>query len=277
MELGQRIRQARLEAGISQRQLCGDTITRNMLSQIEHGTVQPSVGTLRFLASQLNKSVGFFLDEESFTSPNASVMAQARERFASGNFAGVIDLLTGYQEPDSTFDWERHLLQARCWMELARQAVTQGRLPYGAELLKKAGQEGRKTPYFGTELERERLLLLAQAEPEENPVLPVDDRELLVRAKAALAAGDGKRCACLLEAAEDRQTQQWFFLRGEAYLLCGEYVQAADYYQRVERTYPRQSAARLEQCFRELEDYKMAYYYACKQREKGHHTGTSGD
>lgn len=34
MELGQRLKQARLEAGMSQRQLCGDVITRNMLSQI---------------------------------------------------------------------------------------------------------------------------------------------------------------------------------------------------------------------------------------------------
>lgn len=52
MELGQRIRQARQEAGLSQRQLCGETITRNMLSRIEHGTVRPSMTTLRFLADR---------------------------------------------------------------------------------------------------------------------------------------------------------------------------------------------------------------------------------
>ena len=39
--LGQRIRQARQEAGLSQRQLCGETITRNMLSQIESGKARP--------------------------------------------------------------------------------------------------------------------------------------------------------------------------------------------------------------------------------------------
>ena len=37
MTIGQRLKQARLEAGLSQRQLCGDTITRNMLSLIENG------------------------------------------------------------------------------------------------------------------------------------------------------------------------------------------------------------------------------------------------
>ena len=50
MHLGEKIRQARLEAGLSQRQLCGETITRNMLSQIENGSANPSMATLRFLA-----------------------------------------------------------------------------------------------------------------------------------------------------------------------------------------------------------------------------------
>ena len=46
MTLGEKIRQARLEAGLSQRQLCGDTVTRNMLSQIENGSARPSMDTL---------------------------------------------------------------------------------------------------------------------------------------------------------------------------------------------------------------------------------------
>ena len=43
MELGEKLRQARMEAGLSQRQLCGDVITRNMLSQIENGAARPSM------------------------------------------------------------------------------------------------------------------------------------------------------------------------------------------------------------------------------------------
>ena len=61
MELGQRIRAARLEAGLSQRQLCGEVITRNMLSQIENGSARPSMDTLQYLAAQLGKPVSFFL------------------------------------------------------------------------------------------------------------------------------------------------------------------------------------------------------------------------
>ena len=63
MELGQRLKSARLEMGLSQRQLCGDVITRNMLSQIEHGTAHPSMETLRYLASRLGKPISYFLEE----------------------------------------------------------------------------------------------------------------------------------------------------------------------------------------------------------------------
>jgi len=57
MELGDKLRQARIEAGLSQRQLCGEEITRNMLSLIENGSAKPSMKTLQYLAGRLGKTV----------------------------------------------------------------------------------------------------------------------------------------------------------------------------------------------------------------------------
>ena len=59
MTLGQRIAQARQEAGLSQRQLAGDAITRNMLSCLEHDTAAPSLATLRYLSERLGKPVSW--------------------------------------------------------------------------------------------------------------------------------------------------------------------------------------------------------------------------
>ena len=81
MHLGEKLRLARQEAGLSQRELCGDRITRNMLSQIENGSASPSVSTLRFLAQRLGKPVSFFLEEETVTSPSQAVMQKARQAF----------------------------------------------------------------------------------------------------------------------------------------------------------------------------------------------------
>lgn len=63
MELGEKIRQARQAMGLSQRQLCGEEITRNMLSLIENGAAKPSMKTLAVLAERLGKPIGYFLDE----------------------------------------------------------------------------------------------------------------------------------------------------------------------------------------------------------------------
>ena len=53
MELGEKLKQARLDAGLSQRQLCGEEITRNMLSLIENGAAKPSMKTMQYLAARL--------------------------------------------------------------------------------------------------------------------------------------------------------------------------------------------------------------------------------
>lgn len=190
MELGQRLRQARQEAGLSQRQLCGEEITRNMLSQIENGSARPSVETLQYLARRLGKSVSYFLEEEAVTSPNQTVMEQARLAFEAGDFSTVLMQLEDYRADDPVFDREKGLLAALSALELARNALDSGRLPYAAELLEQAAAQGRNTPYYTPAMERERLLLLGQARPEQLQqtvqALAEDDRELLLRAQAAL-------------------------------------------------------------------------------------------
>ena len=53
MTLGQKIKAVRLERGMTQKELAGDTITRNMLSKIENDSATPSVRTLEHLAGAL--------------------------------------------------------------------------------------------------------------------------------------------------------------------------------------------------------------------------------
>lgn len=272
MELGQRLRQARLESGLSQRQLCGGEITRNMLSLIENGAAKPSMDTLRYLAGRLGKPLSFFLEDEAVTSPNQQSMEQARGAYAAGDYGAAARALEGYRGPDPVFDQERGLLLCLSLMKLAEQAIREERKPYAAGLLEQAAKE--QSMYWTEALERQRLLLLAQAAPERlldaEAALPVDDRELLLRAKAALDREEAARAAQFLDAVLDQDGPDRCFLRGEAYLAQGEYAQAAQCYGKAEKAYPRQTAPRLERCFRELGDYKLAYYYARKQMDDEH-------
>ncbi len=264
MELGQKLKAARLEANLSQRQLCEGIVTRNMLSQIENGAAQPSMDTLRQFAARLQKSVSYFLEDEAVTSPNQAIMESARNHFKNGAFSAVLGDLEDYHSPDSIFDAEYHLLLALSRMEQARQAITENRLPYAENLLEQAQSAAQNTPYFTPALERERLLLLGQTTAVVN--LTADDRELLIRAAYALRQGDFRRCLQLLDAAENQDAPQWHLLRGEACFAAGDYQSAATHLSLAEESFPNQTLAKLEICYRELKIYEKAYEYACKQR-----------
>lgn len=268
MELGEKIRAARLEAGLSQRQLCGDVITRNMLSQIENGAARPSMDTLRYLAGRLGKTLSFFLEDQAVTSPNQDVMQRARQAYETAHFADTLSILECYKSPDPVFDAEYHLMLALSLLEQAARATEENRHPYAEELLRQAALAGSRTPYFTPALERERLLRLAQVcpAPSVEAALPPDDRELLLRAEAALERKDFDRCAAFLEAAQNRELPRWHLLRGEAEFGRQNYEAAAAHFQLAETAYPRETLPRLEICYRELGDFRKAYEYACKQR-----------
>lgn len=265
MNLGEKLKIARLEAGLSQRQLCGEEITRNMLSQIEHGTARPSMDTLRYLAARLGKPVSFFLEEIQY-SPNQKAVMEARSAFDHGDCAAVLEALRDFREPDPIFGIERNLLETLSLLDAAEKAIEDDRKLHALDLLKRA--EERETPQTA-HLRRKRLLLLARAggDPVEIcGLLDSLDEELLLRAGSALERGEGARAGELLEAAENKTAPVWNVLRGDAYALQEQYAEAARCYHRAEAAHPEMTAPKLERCYRELGDYKRAYEYACRQR-----------
>ena len=264
MELGEKLRQARLEAGLSQRQLCGDEITRNMLSLIENGTAKPSMKTLQYLAGRLGKRVSFFLEETAVLSPNQDVMISARQLYDSGSYIQADQVLENYRSPDPVYDREKELLGVLLRLELAEQAIRQERFLYAAELLK---QTPVQTAYLADELNRRRFLLLSSI-PGQNILsqLPSLDRELLPRAEEALKKNELSRAAHLLEAMEHREDPRWHLLRGKICLRQKKWKSAAGHLRKAESAFPREVYPLLETCWRELKDFQQAYEYACKQR-----------
>jgi len=269
MELGEKLRLARLEAGLSQRQLCGDRISRNMLSLIEHGSARPSMDTLRFLAQRLGKPVGFFLEEAVAAPENVEAMAHGRQRYAAGDPAGTLEALKGYHSPDPLFDQEAALLTFLACTDLAQQVLVQGKTAYAQSLLAQASEAAKNTVYFTEDLDRRLQLLRFQADPgcaaTAEAALPPMAQELLLRARAALDRGDFPRCLQLLSIMPD--TPEVSFLRGEATLAMGDCAAAAEHFHACEDAMPRQCYPKLEECYRTLKNYEKAYFYACKQRE----------
>ncbi len=266
MELGKKLLQARQAAGLSQRQLCDGIVTRNMLSQIEHGTAHPSMETLQQFALRLQKPISWFLDEAVLASPNLGPLTKARQAWKAGDHTSVLLSLEEYTRPDPIFDEEEKLLRQLAFMGLAESALAQGKRPYALELLNLPVQP--PSIYFTPELARRHALLMAQAAPGPDSLqeLPDLDGELLLRAVLALQAGKYSRCAALLEAMEHPGSPRWNLLAGQAAMGLGNFREAAHRLHRAEEAFPQQAAQLLETCYRELEDYKMAYAYARKQK-----------
>src|SRR5258708_3163796 len=63
-QVGDRIRKARTEAGLSQAQLGSPHFTRAYVSAIELGKVRPAMKSLEFMAAKLNKPVAFFVVDD---------------------------------------------------------------------------------------------------------------------------------------------------------------------------------------------------------------------
>ncbi len=266
MTLGEKLKEARLEAGLSQRQLCGDIVTRNMLSQIENGAAHPSMDTLRAFAARLGRPLSYFLEEDGALSPNLAAIEQARHAYDSGDFPGALEALGQFREPDTLLGREYALLTCLSLLGAASAAAAEGRTLYALELLARAGAVS--LPYCAEALERQRLLILGQVSGKKVAIcdlLPSLDEELLLRAEGALEKAEYSRAAALLDVAQER-SPRWQLLRGRVCLGQADYACAARCLHQAEAAFPGETVPLLETCYRELGDFRQAYFYACKRR-----------
>lgn len=62
--LGERVRTARHEAGLSQSRVAGAELTKGFISQVESGQVRPSIRSLQLIATRLGRPLDYFLGDE---------------------------------------------------------------------------------------------------------------------------------------------------------------------------------------------------------------------
>ncbi len=128
MQIGEKIKTLRMSKLMTQSELAGNCITRNMLSSIEHGTALPSLSTAMYIAERLNVPVGYLLaqdgDELAYRKMNA--IGDIRRALAARDYAGALALVGAASETQS--DDELSLIRARCEYGLAHAALLGGRL-----------------------------------------------------------------------------------------------------------------------------------------------------
>ncbi len=161
MTLGQKIKAARLEKGLTQREVVGDYITRNMLSKIENDSATPSVRTLEYLAKALDLPTGYFLSGAPISDglvPDG--LNEARAAFREKRWTDCLALLEADKTAGTTD--EGYLLHARAGAHAARQALEEGRLTEARELAETAHYYNQEGLYGSPDLAAQLAVTLGQ-------------------------------------------------------------------------------------------------------------------
>ena len=281
MQIGEKIKALRQSKLMTQSELSGTHITRNMLSSIEHGTALPSLPTALYLAERLNVPVGYLLaageDEAGYHKMMA--ISNIRHAFAAGDFGGALSLVQAV--PDAEADDELCLIRAQCEFGIARAELQAGRLRPCAAALDRALRAAEQTIYDTTGL-RDRIAVYFRymqgvSSTIDSDMLDVDEIE------DARAFGDDV-CEYVLALAQMEQGSENASadyarrfpnspyatrLQALEWMRQGEYLAAQT---ALEALLPREDLTfgvllydvfgDLEICYRKNDDYKRAYEFA---------------
>lgn len=126
MTLGQKIKELRTKAGLTQSELCSECVTRNMLSRIEHDAALPSLGTLREICKKLEISAGYLVDETSDELPyrKLSLMPEIKRLYRNAMYSEALSLCASLDAEDD----ELLLIKSDCLYRMGMELFSLGRI-----------------------------------------------------------------------------------------------------------------------------------------------------
>lgn len=96
MNLGEKIKAARLERHMTQKDVVGDYITRICCRKLKTAAPSPSVKTLEYLAGALGLPAGYFMNDSTGDELTPGSVASARIHFQNGEYDGCIRCWRGW-------------------------------------------------------------------------------------------------------------------------------------------------------------------------------------
>ena len=170
--VGPKIKEARLSKKMTQAEVVGTFITRNMLSQIESGTAMPSMKTLAYLSTVLDLPLSSLLNEETGTlePPQTLVdsspygqLSTLKSLAAKQDFRGIMSILSAssLSSEDDIYD-EKAAYFARASYECALLCEAEKDLSGAIAYAKNAEYYASAGFYANPKLKADALLLLAR-------------------------------------------------------------------------------------------------------------------
>ena len=145
MNIGERIRALRNAKMMTQTELAGKQITRNMLSRIENGSALPSVSTIVYLASRLGVPAGFLLAEDGneFYYKKMNASPNIKRAYTAGDYKICRDICMSLGGTDD----EISSIICICSFNLAKEKFGEGRLNEAVALFDEAAAHRAESMY----------------------------------------------------------------------------------------------------------------------------------
>ena len=163
-ELGKRIKEARLAKKMTQSELVGTFITRNMLSRIESGNACPSVKTLEYLARRLDLPAGSLISDETpatdIPDQNAELLIKAKQMYINRDHLECVE--TAEKLIGTEFEDEGQAIIARCCIALSDKATENGDKAAAVKYAKQALELADKGIYKSREISVDATLKLSE-------------------------------------------------------------------------------------------------------------------
>ena len=281
-KIGEKIKALRISKRMTQSELAGDQITRNMLSLIENGSALPSLQTVMYLSERLGVPAGMFLARESeeLIYRKMSELPKIKARYKAREYklcAAMCEDLLG----DGKDDEIDHIL-SMCHFNIAKEAFNSGKLHTSCMELDLSCMHSENTIYGGGHI-RSAAAVYFEYMLRLSPTLTSDfgydsfDGEYVLsdpfcRYAVALRAFE----------ANDTATVESYILQSEAEETCyvshikalvemsgGDYQSAKTRLKAIInsddtdcRVIMYDIFKNLEECCRETDDYKGAYEYS---------------
>lgn len=281
--IGRNIRELRRGKQMTQAELAGNEITRNMLSLIESGNASPSVATLAYLAKQLDVPIGYFFtmnDSETSAYIKMEIIENIRTLYANHEYEECVQLCRA----TTLIDDEIAYILAQCELTLANEACKKSHLATAEEHLELALAASELTSYEQLAVSQtvdfvERLIATASSDTIDPAVIqsykyshamiPTEVFVFLFRLKML---ENGLVMPHELDTMMPSPIYRDYLIAKER-ILAGDQVSAIPLLRKVlanpdtDFFVEYRACCDLEECSNSLEDYKSAYTYSKKKME----------
>ena len=288
MTLGQKLRELRLAQKLTQKELAGDFITRNMLSQIENDSATPSIKTIEYLAEKLKKPVSYFMDKEEKS--HSHMIEELMEIYEEGKYMECLDRIEEYQKlkPEAQNNDLLRNIYTNCCMRGAKKFKKEGDYEKAKALYEKTLHFERDMTFTSDIM----LYNIYNSLAEVNAQMDVlddsknydDKASKLVKKMVAerviqsiyISFVEGHHQDVIarikelnVEELDDYNRGRYYMIIGSAYYYQNMFEEAIDYLEKAIPYYKNITYnsviimiyEQLSKCYSYMEDYKKAYEY----------------